>query len=173
MGRLLSGYVSLCLHPSKWGGFAQCLPAPVPHKKHKNQKLIKQMNRAMEAEKWNGSPTTCCSTNLCCSSTEHLDDCKDSTTDCGRPLEICYDSIPAMPCLERDQGHRPKDIPGLFQHLTAMVARPVSRKEMSANTKAMKAAQNEWNRLRNKTVWDETVVRNWSDVCAEARKKNK
>ena len=155
------------------GGFAQCLPAPVPHKKHKNQKLIKQMHRAMEAEKWNGSPTTCCSTNLCCSSTEHLDDCKDSTTDCGRPLEICYDSIPAMPCLERDQGHRPKDIPGLFQHLTAMVARPVSRKEMSANTKAMKAAQDEWNRLRNKKVWDETVVRNWSDVCAEARKKNK
>ena len=44
---------------------------------------------------------------------------------------------------------------------------------MSANTKAMKAAQDEWDRLRNKKVWDETVVRNWSDVCAEARKKNK
>lgn len=44
---------------------------------------------------------------------------------------------------------------------------------MSANTKAMKAAQNEWNRLRNKKVWGETVVRHWSDVCAEARKKHK
>lgn len=67
--------------------------------------------------------------------------------------------------------HRPKDTPGLFQHMTAMVARPVSRTEMRANEKARLAAHKEWNRLRDNTVWDESVVLNWSDAWANARKE--
>ena len=31
----------------------------------------------------------------------------------------------------------------------------------------------EWNQLREKTVWDETVVREWADVAAEAIRDKK
>ena len=53
----------------------------------------------------------------------------------------------------------------------AGVARPVSRKEMQSNPLAMKAVQAEWDTLRNKQVWDEPVVKLWSQVCEEAREK--
>ena len=133
--------------PITMGGFAQCLPAPASHPQRKNKKRAKKLGRIMEAEQWNGFPTTCCSTNLCCSSTKHLDECKESTTDCGRPIEMSYDALPAIRCMGKDLEHRPKDTPGLLQHMTAMVARPVSRTEMRANEKAMIAAQKEWKRL--------------------------
>ena len=76
-----------------------------------------------------------------------------------------------MLCIGQNLEHRPKDTPGLFQHMTAMVARPVSRTEMRANEKAMIAAQKEWQRLRGKQVWEEYVVLHWSDTCANARKE--
>ena len=34
---------------------------------------------------------------------------------------------------------------------------------------AQKAMQVEWDRLRAKNVWDQSIVREWDDVAAEAR----
>ena len=47
------------------------------------------------------------------------------------------------------------------------------RQEIEQNVAAQKAVDKEWDRLRAKHVWDETHVREWSDVVAEARAANK
>ena len=54
-----------------------------------------------------------------------------------------------------------------------MVARPVGKKEIEAQPKAQEAVQKEWQRLRDKRVWDESSVREWGDVAKEARDKGK
>ena len=48
--------------------------------------------------------------------------------------------------------------------------RPVTRKEALANPDARKALMKEWDKLRSQGVWDESKVRPWSEVRAEARK---
>ena len=55
--------------------------------------------------------------------------------------------------------------------INACVARPVSKKELQSPPAqaSMKAG---WDRLRNKMVWDEDKVREWSDVAREAQKGN-
>ena len=55
----------------------------------------------------------------------------------------------------------------------ALVARPVSRKEIAATPAAKKAMDSEWARLREKSVWDNSTVREWSEVAEEARKAGK
>ena len=51
------------------------------------------------------------------------------------------------------------------------VARPVSRKEIATSDEAEKAEQREWNRLRDRKVWDESVIRDWFDVQREYQNK--
>ena len=84
------------------------------------------------------------------------------------------DYAPAMPCVRKAKGHRKKirEIP-LFPFGDAAVARPVSSKEIDAQPKAQEARQKEWNRLREGGVWDESVIRDWKDVAAEARNEGK
>ncbi len=74
--------------------------------------------------------------------------------------------IPAMSNRLMAGEHRSKDIPPLFN---AAVARPVSRREIAENPAAARAMQVEWDRLRRKKVWRESVVREWADVAREAR----
>jgi hypothetical protein len=54
----------------------------------------------------------------------------------------------------------------------AAVARPVSKKEVRENPKADAAVLKEWTALRKAGCWDETKVREWSDVANEARQNN-
>ena len=54
-----------------------------------------------------------------------------------------------------------------------LVARPVSRKEALANPDAKKALVKEWDKLRAQGVSDESKVRPWSEVKAEARRAGK
>ena len=54
-----------------------------------------------------------------------------------------------------------------------MLARPVSRSEVRSNPKARAALQKEWDRLREIPAWDESKVREWADVSAEARRTGK
>jgi hypothetical protein len=51
------------------------------------------------------------------------------------------------------------------------VARPVTKKEAKANPKAMAALDKEWDKLRKQVCWDESRVREWADVSAEAKRK--
>ena len=71
--------------------------------------------------------------------------------------------------------HRPKIVP-FSSHswlvMNACVARLVSRKELLQNPPAQASMKAEWDRLRNKTVWDEDKVREWSDVAREAQRGN-
>ena len=75
---------------------------------------------------------------------------------------------PAMPCKFGESEHRPKiyhkDIP-----FNACVARPVNKAEIASVPSTQAAMKVDWGRLRTKHVWDESVVREWDDVAAEAR----
>ena len=51
-----------------------------------------------------------------------------------------------------------------------MVARPVPRKELMAQEKAMVAMKTEWGRLWSKGVWHHTI-REWDEVAWEAKQK--
>ena len=85
--------------------------------------------------------------------------------------------IPAMPCVANYKGepHRPKIVPFNSHNWTvlrACVARPVGRKEVLESPPARAAMKAEWDRLRNKMVWDEDKVRECSDVTREAQRGN-
>jgi hypothetical protein len=55
---------------------------------------------------------------------------------------------------------------------SALVARPVNKAEVRVTPAAQVALQKEWDKLRAAGCWDESGVREWADVAAEARKKN-
>ena len=82
--------------------------------------------------------------------------------------------VPVMPCAAgiEDSPHRPK-IVAFNSHswitVNACVARPVGKKELSLSPGAQASMKAEWDRLRTKVVWDETNVREWSDVAKEAQ----
>ena len=59
--------------------------------------------------------------------------------------------------------------PQLFSQ-NALTARPLSKKEVIADPAALASIAEEWKRLRDRKAWDEAVVREWSDVAAEARR---
>jgi len=77
--------------------------------------------------------------------------------------------VPAMPTVTIHQSHRVKAADGIFP-FPALVARPVSRQEVAKTPAAQAALQKEWDRLRAAGCWDESRVREWSDVAAYARK---
>ena len=68
-------------------------------------------------------------------------------------------------------GHRDKIGPRSFP-FNAMVARSVNKQELSKSPAAQAAMKKEWDRLRAKKVWDESVVRERDDVAREAREKS-
>ena len=79
-----------------------------------------------------------------------------------------------MPCKEPNFDHRVKRPLGNLG-IPACVARPVSKKEIAENLvlksgSCKEALDKEWNRLRNKKVWDEGSVRTWKDVIHSARR---
>ena len=57
--------------------------------------------------------------------------------------------------------------------VNACVARPVTKKELYATPAALEARDKEWTKLLDENVFDWDVVREWSDVAAEARRKHK
>ena len=81
-----------------------------------------------------------------------------------KPANLDEDFVPAMPCMARtnDNPHRPK-IVAFNSHswvvTPACVARPVGRKELLQSKGAQASMQAEWDRLRPKVVWDESIVR--------------
>ena len=82
-------------------------------------------------------------------------------------------SAPAMPTISKKQEHRVKHLHSPFTNLSALVARPVPKREMKETPEALRACKKEWTRLQNKPAWDITIVREWGEVCSTAKKKNK
>ena len=72
-------------------------------------------------------------------------------------------AAPQMPCVPASMKHRPK-MDRTYYGILACVARPVSKIELEANPKAVKARDEEWRKLRAKDVWDESVVMEWNDA---------
>ena len=76
-------------------------------------------------------------------------------------------TAPAMPVLNVGPGprpHRPKiSHPYAYKGLS-MVARPVNKREVQTSAKAQAALRVEWDALRALITWDETKIREWSDV---------
>ena len=67
--------------------------------------------------------------------------------------------IPRMPCLSSvDSGHRDKIQRNAYHFFNAMVTRPVKRKELLSNPKAMEAFLKEWKGLCDQGVFDLSVV---------------
>ena len=72
------------------------------------------------------------------------------------------------------EGHREKFHSGARRcPFNTLIVRPVGSKERLANPKAKLAMDKEWDQLRAKDVWDETIVREWADVAAEAIKEKR
>ena len=75
-----------------------------------------------------------------------------------------------VPAPTGDHPHQER-LPEYPWPINACVARPVGKKEIQENPKAKAALQKEWDRLRQAGCWDETKVRSWREVAAEARQK--
>ena len=60
-------------------------------------------------------------------------------------------------------------IPAYMNVSNAMVVRTVKRKEMLSTPAAMKAMDNEWDKMSKQMVWDFITVREKDDVAAKAR----
>ena len=85
-------------------------------------------------------------------------------------------AFPTMPCTSAPiQSHRTKIPPGGLgsKLFNAMVSRPVGRAEIESNPKAKEAMLKEWKGLRDQEVFDFTMVREYDDVVAEAKKSKK
>ena len=108
-------------------------------------------------------------------------------------VEEAYTKVPAMPVRARskkdaeweeqlraalhpeDRGsallaelHRDKVAPKVLP-FNAMVAKPITRKEVAKIPRAKAAMDEEWERLRKKEVWDLSTVEEWSKVASKAR----
>ena len=90
------------------------------------------------------------------------------------PANLDGDYIPAMPfaAKSKEVPHRPK-IVAFNSHswitMNACVARPVGKKELLQSKGAQASMKAKWGSLRSKVVWDETNVREWSDVAKGAQ----
>ena len=102
----------------------------------------------------------------------NVKDLKNVTTD----DDDGFIAFPTMPCTSASNHiHRTKVPPeGLGSKLfNAMVSRPVGRAEIESNPKAKEGMLKEWKGLRDQEVFDFTMVREYDDVVAEAKKDKK
>ena len=69
----------------------------------------------------------------------------------------------------RPRDHRDKTASLGIASCPALVARPVGEAEIASTPAAAQPMDHEWNRRRNKCVWEENDPRDWADVRHEAR----
>jgi len=79
--------------------------------------------------------------------------------------------VPAMPTMPCANGRRPHVLDDELP-LSAVVARLVGKAEIRSTPAAQEALLKEWTKLRQAGCWDESKVREWSDVASEARRDN-
>jgi hypothetical protein len=81
-------------------------------------------------------------------------------------------SVPAMPTIcvcSSKLKHREKipDVEHRFMQIC--VARSISKKEAAVTPEAMKAMDKEWDKLEKQAAWLIDKVREWKEVCQEAK----
>ena len=78
-----------------------------------------------------------------------------------------------MPVIRNDapNKHRNKESHRTFP-FNVCVARSVSKREIETSPDAQAALLKEWERLRQAGCWDETSVREWSEVADMAGRAN-
>ena len=85
-------------------------------------------------------------------------------------------SVPCMPCVHQDLEHREKfgqtDV-RFGKLFNAMVSRPVGRKEMMEDPDAKASMRNEWLGQHKQGVYDFSVIREYDDAVAEAKREKK
>ena len=95
----------------------------------------------------------------------------------SRPSNSCSsdysdpdNEVQRLPRTRHNQSHRKRNFVGDIP-FSAHVARPVSKKEWENDKSGngWTAYQKEWDNLRNRKVWQNYTVREWSEVAAEAR----
>ncbi len=90
----------------------------------------------------------------------------------ARPCSRADYTVPTMRVRPHDPSHR--DRIAAYQYpFNVCVARPVTKKEVGTSPKAWAALTMEWDKLRAQRCWDETKVREWRDVSADAKRLNK
>jgi len=81
-----------------------------------------------------------------------------------------------MPCVHQDLEHREKfgqtDV-RFGKLFNAMVSRPVGRKEMMEDPDAKASMRSEWLGQHKQGVYDFSVIREYDDVVAEAKREGK
>ena len=102
-----------------------------------------------------------------------------SVDECVNKCDPSDDSLlefPTMPCTPCETSqHRDHIESSSFSSarlFNAMVSRPVGRAEIESNPKAKEAMKKEWRGLHDQEVFDFTVVREYDDVVAEAKKNS-
>ena len=81
------------------------------------------------------------------------------------------DWVPSMPCTtSTPKTHRVKN-PEIKSCFNAMVTRPVTRKEMLGNPKAMEAFMKEWKGLWDQEVFDFTTTREYGPGRSKAQRR--
>ena len=95
-----------------------------------------------------------------------------------RPLSSSRTAQGPIPCMpiqsstKREAKHREK-VPKTSMPFTALVARILNKKEITASPEAKAALKKEWDKLREQGVLDVKGVQPWSKVAAEARDNKK
>eukprot|EP00972_Heterocapsa_arctica_P036797 5417120-Heterocapsa_arctica.AAC.1 len=89
-----------------------------------------------------------------------------------RTLRACHKAAACTSPFELygEHQHRDKLADNIYP-FNACVARPVGKAEIARSPGAKAALDHEWKRLRDQSVWDEVIVREWSDVAWEAQQK--
>ena len=79
------------------------------------------------------------------------------------------DDVPVMPTVPAERRHR--HIRATHHIPNALTVRPLNKKEVNSTPAAKASIDKEWDRLRRRMAWDQSTVREWSDVAAEARRE--
>ena len=82
-------------------------------------------------------------------------------------LDPLAEPFPLMPCVVRDEHHRPKI--GNYRFYNALVSRPVSRAEMLSDPEAMQSMLNEWGGLWAQDTFDGSWIREYDEVVATSK----
>ena len=90
--------------------------------------------------------------------------CIGATMDVYDPM---VEPFPSMPCVVRDEHHRPKI--GNYRFYNALVSRPVSRSEMLSDPEAMQSMMNEWGGLWGQDTFDGSWIREHDEVVATSK----
>ena len=101
-----------------------------------------------------------------------LDTSNVQKSECG--VSVGAEEQCVLPLRKRDKRKRHrKRIMDVQYPFNVAMARLVGRKEIAATREAQEAEQKEWNRLRERKVWDESDIRDWHEVQAEYQKAGK